>query len=316
MKSHHFVVSFRASDEQKDCISRLLNNKGLVTFLKEIQEGDRSSVLMSADILIAWNPSKELKNINKEKLRGIQFVQLLSAGDDHIDPELFSRNCLIASNKGAYAQPMAEHILGMILALYKHLLVQHQKMAKGEFNQLSENRSLKNEICGIIGFGGIGKAAAKLLKPFGTEIFALNTSGKTDEEVSFIGTLNDLDYVLSKSDIIVISLPLNNLTNGLIGKRELELIKPNGTIINVARGAIIKEKDLFNHLKNNKDFFAGIDAWWSEPFSQGSFKLNYPFFKLPNFLGSPHNSAVVPGSLLSGTELAIKNVLRFINMEM
>lgn len=315
MKNYHFIITFRASEKQKEIINRLLNKNGKVTFLKEIPEGERNSVLTSANILISWNPSKELINIDKEKLAGIQFVQLLSAGYDHIDTKQFPRNCLIASNKGAYSEPMAEHILGMMLALYKHLFVQHQKMAKGEFDQLSENRSLKNTICGIIGFGGIGKATAKLLKPFGTKIYALNSSGKTDEEVDFVGTLNDLDYVLSKSDIIVISVPLNNLTNGLIGKRELELMKPNGMIINVARGAIIKEKDLFDHLKSNKDFFAGIDAWWNEPSSNRSFNLTYPFFDLSNFLGSPHNSAIVPGSLLAGAELAIQNVLKYINSE-
>ncbi len=316
MKDMQFVVTFKVNEEQKESISNLLGDNGRVTFLKSIPEEHRSSVLASADILIAWNPVRELKNVDRKFLRGVKFVQLLSAGYDHIDVKQFPPECIIASNSGAYSQPMAEHIVAMILALYKNLLIKNQRMASGEFDQLSENRSLNNSICGIIGYGGIGKATAELLKPFGVKIYALNTSGKTGEEVDFIGTLNDLDFLLSKSDIIVLTIPLNDKTKGLIGKRELELMKPDGTIINVARGSILKEGDLYNHLKKHTKFLAGIDAWWREPFSGGGFKLEFPFFELPNVLGSPHNSAVVPGALLAGAERAIRNALNFVNNEM
>ena len=313
MENYNFVFTFKVSGEQKEILSELLAGKGKVVFLKDISPENRSSVLSNANILIAWNPLRELKNIDKENLKGIRFVQLLSAGFDHIDINQFSPDCIIASNNGAYSEPMAEHIVGMILSLYKNFLTKHNMMAGGEFDQLSENRMLKNAVCGIIGFGGIGKAAAKLLRPFGVKIYAVNTSGKTEEETDFTGTLNELDYVLSNSDIIVLSIPLKERTKNLIGKRELELMKPDGIIINVARGSIINERDLYFHLKNNGSFKAGIDAWWSEPFAKGSFELNYPFFGLPNLLGSPHNSAVVPGALFYGAERAVSNVLNFID---
>ena len=312
MKEYNIVVSFRTAGGQKEKINELLSGNGRVNFLKEVPAENKNSVLSSADILIAWNPLSEMKNADKKIFERLKFVQLLSAGFDHINVDQFPHDCVIASNNGAYAEPMAEHVTAMILAMYKNLLPQHRSMTEGKFDQLVESRALKNSVCGIIGFGGIGKTTAKLLKPFGVKIYAVNTSGKTGEEVNFIGTLNNLDYVLSNSDIIVLSLPLNESTKGLISKRELELMKSDGMIINVARGPIIEEKDLFNHLKNNKNFLAGTDVWWNEPFINGTFKLNYPFFELPNFLGSPHNSAVVPGALLNGAELAIRNVINFI----
>ncbi len=315
MENIHFVISFRVQDHQKEFFYKSIGNIGKVTFLKDIPEENRASILNSTDILIAWNPLKELKNIEREKLKNIKFVQLVSAGYDHIDLNQFPSGCIIACNSGAYAEPMAEHIIGMILALSKYFLVKHQMMAKGKFDQLSENRTLKGAVCGIIGFGGIGKATAKLLRAFGTEIYAINSSGKTNEDVGFTGTLKDLDHVLSKSDVIIVSIPLNEETKNLIRKRELELMKPNAIIINVARGAVINEKDLFFHLKSHQEFLAGIDAWWNEPFANGSFKLEYPFFELPNFLGSPHNSAVVPGSLVEGARRAIENVMRFLERE-
>jgi glycerate dehydrogenase len=134
----------------------------------------------------------------------------------------------------------------------------------------------------------------------------------TQEAVDFIGTLKDLDYVLKESDIVVLSIALNKQTRNLIGRRELELMKPDAVLVNVARAALIGEAALFEHLVNNPHFKAGIDAWWVEPFGTGTFKMDHPFCGLPNFIGSPHNSAMVPCVIERGVESAALNVRHFI----
>ena len=229
------VITFKVDEEQKNLINSIFQDIAKTEFLRDSGKEESDRVLKDADILLAWNPHRELKHIKKDSLHNIEFVQLLSAGFDHIDFNRFPADCKIASNKGAYAEPMAEHILAMILAIYKNLFENHKKLSSGEFNQRGVNRSLKDQTCGILGYGGIGKAAADLLKTFGTKIYAINTSGKTDDEVDFIGTLNDLKYVFTNSDIVVISLPLTKETDGLIDKTKLELMKPNAVLINVAR---------------------------------------------------------------------------------
>jgi phosphoglycerate dehydrogenase-like enzyme len=242
-------------------------------------------------------------------------IQLLSAGADHLPFAELRSGIMIASNVGAYADPMAEHVLAMVLALAKNLPREHRNLSDGEFHQTALNRRLTGCLCGILGFGGIGKATSGLMRCLGLRIAAVNTTGRTDDPVEFIGTLADIERVLSSSDIIVLSLPLTKRTRGLIGKREFGWMKPDAILINVARGAIIDERALYEHLKSHPRFQAGIDAWWIEPFGSGEFRTNYPFLSLPNVLGSPHNSAVVPGSGDEAARRAVENIRRFLRGE-
>lgn len=313
---HNITVTYHATDEEKSVIYDILagENLFLLQDVKDIKE--KQKILLETDILLSWNPTLELKDIEINVLQNLQFVQLLSAGYDHLNFNYFSKETIIASNQGAYAKPMAEHALAMILALAKKLTKYHNLLSKGVFDQLnSVTRYIHGSNLGIIGYGSIGKETAKLMQPFDVNVYAINTSGKTDDDVAFIGKLQDLDIVLKNSDILLISIPLNKETQALIGKRELELMKSDAILINVARGDIIIEKDLYEHLRTHPEFSAGIDAWWIEPFKYGKFEIHYPFFGLTNFIGSPHNSSVVPNSLIDGAKQAAINVKRFINKE-
>ena len=119
--------------------------------------------------------------------------------------------------------------------------------------------------------------------------------GRADETADRAGTLADLHDMLAAADIVVVTLPLTRTTRGLIGSRELGLMKPDAILVNVARGAIVDEDALFEHLKAHPDFGAGIDTWWDEPEPGQPFRPRLPFLSLPNVVGSPHNSGTVPG---------------------
>jgi phosphoglycerate dehydrogenase-like enzyme len=114
---------------------------------------------------------------------------------------------------------------------------------------------------------------------------------------------------------VVICLPLTQTTRGLIGEQELNWMKPDAILVNVARGALLDEEALYTHVKSHPNFLLGIDAWWTEPFLHGHFRMEYPFLALPNVLGSPHNSGVVPGVLMGATRQAAENVKRFLKGE-
>jgi len=315
MGRFHTAVTFDIGEEEKELLLKALSGEATLTFLTEMNERDRKEALSTAEVLLAWNLPRELKKEEYQLLHRLRFIQLLSAGADHLPFSDIPPHVKIASNVGAYAEPMAEHILAMTLALSKRLLKNHNKLAQGEFNQFEVNKMLSGSTVGIIGFGGIGRASAKLFRCLGCRIYAINTSGKTEEEVDFVGTLKDLDHVLRESDVVVLSIALNKQTYNLIGKRELERMKRECILVNVARGALIDEEALYEHLKSHPDFMAGIDAWWVEPFGKGYFRIDHPFCSLPNFLGSPHNSSMVPGVIPKATALAAQNVLKFLHGE-
>jgi len=92
-------------------------------------------------------------------------------------------------------------------------------------------------------------------------------------------------------------------------------MKPGAILVNVARGPIVDEQALYQHLVANPQFCAAIDAWWHEPSDGTGFRTDYPFFDLPNLLGSPHNSGDVAGVLQFAARRAAENTRRFLTGE-
>ncbi len=307
------LVSHTLGEAHRESLKEILAGTADVKFLPDISEGERARIIDRTEVLICWNPAKEFSPEELGMFRHVRLIQLFTAGAEHLPFSMLPSGVKLTSNPGAFAEPMAEHILGMVLALAKRLCVNNAKLKRGEFDQKTENRYLHGLAFGVLGFGGIGQAAAKIMRAVGLDVLAINTSGETSESVNFIGTMDDFEFLLKKSDVLLVSIPLTLRTRGLIGSRELALMKPNAILINVARGAIIDEESLYRHLVQNTEFCAGIDTWWVEPAMDGEFKVNYPFFDLPNFIGSPHNSAITPGTMSTAVRMAAENVKSFLS---
>jgi phosphoglycerate dehydrogenase-like enzyme len=280
-------------------------------------EDERADVLRQAEVLIGLRLQREVPAGTLQSTPGLRFIQLLSAGLDTVDFDAIAPDIMVAGNVGAYAHPIAEHVMAMVLSLAKRLPQENAALARGEWNRgegdrAAPNATLDGAVCAILGFGGIGQATARLMRAFGARIHAINSSGRTREPVEFCGTLDDLDRVLAVADVLVIGIPLTAGTRGLIGARELGLMKSGAILVNVARGPIVDEAALYEHLKANPGFSAGIDAWWDEPRDGAPFRTSYPFLELPNLLGSPHNSGMVPGMMSVACAAAAANVAAYL----
>jgi phosphoglycerate dehydrogenase-like enzyme len=306
------AVSYPVDDEYTAINTEVLGDVAQLSFLHGRPRPEQVAAVHQADALIGWQLDSELPAGVLADAPRLGLIQLLSAGLDAVDFTAIPPGITVAGNVGAYADPIAEHIMAMTLSLCKHLQAEHAALAEGQFQRGIMSRTLYGAVCGILGFGGIGQATTRLMRPFGAHIHAVNRSGQTTVPVDWIGTLADLDQLLAAADVLVVAIPLTAGTRGLIGARELALMKPDAILVNVARGDIIDEKALYQHLVANPQFCAAIDAWWHEPSDGAGFRTDYPFFDLPNLLGSPHNSGDVAGVLQFAARRAAENTRRFL----
>lgn len=289
------VVSFTVDAKGRSAVAEALDGVADTIYLTDVATEARAEVLAGAGALLARNTAKELHAGEAGLLTRARLLQFLSAGVDFIPLGDLPRELPIAGNRGAYAEPMAEHALAMALAAAKRLLVEHRNLALGTFNQFVPTRMLRGGICGVLGFGGIGVATARQMRALGMRIHAINRRGATDEPVEWIGGPQGLDRLLGDADVLILSTPLTSATRALVDARALGLMKRDAILINLARGEIIDEAALYAHLQQHPDFTACLDAWWIEPVRHGTFRTDHPFLNLANVIGSPHNSASVAG---------------------
>ncbi|HVY17696.1 MAG TPA: NAD(P)-dependent oxidoreductase [Rhodopila sp.] len=309
------AVTFDFRPRERAVIADALGETAAPVFIADLDATGRAAALKGAAAVLARNTNQELQDEEAALLGSARLLQFMTAGIDFVKLGRLPAGVPVASNGGAYAAAMAEHALGMVLAGAKRLIVEHQALTRGEFNQFTRNRVLAGGTCGIIGFGGIGEASARLFRALGMKIVAINRRGASAEPTDWIGTMKDIDTLLAASDVVIVSTPLTPQTNGMIGARELAAMKPDAILVNLARGEVVQEDALYAHLVAHPGFIACIDAWWVEPERHGSFRMDHPFMTLANVVGSPHNSASVPGQTEAAIRRAVANIRRALNGE-
>jgi phosphoglycerate dehydrogenase-like enzyme len=309
------VVVYELEGNGRNIVNEALGGAAEAIYLPDLDDAGRADALRNADAVLA-RTTRELRPGEIALLKDIRLLQFINAGIDFVPLADLPAGVRVATNGGAYAEPMAEHALAMALAAAKRLLVEHAALARGEFNQFARNRMLAGGVCGILGFGGIGVATARLARGIGMKVHAINRSGRSEEPTDWIGTPDQLDLLLSASDVLVICTPLTPATQGMIGAPQLARMKEDAILVNVARGEIVDERALYERLVAYPGFCACIDAWWIEPVRHGTFRMDQPFMSLPNVIGSPHNSAAaISGTGVVGLRRAIANIKRALTGE-
>jgi phosphoglycerate dehydrogenase-like enzyme len=278
-------------------------------------ESASESDLLGCEVMFLGFGARGKLNEAIAKCKGIRMIQTQSAGVDYLNFSEIPETILVCTNAGAFAKPMAEHVFAMILALAKNLKKNEIAMRNGGFQRNEVSRELRGKILGIYGYGGIGREVAKIGRALGMQIHAISRNPKSEPRPDWHGMPADLDRLLTVSDVVVISTPLNRETVHKFNSERLSVMKEDAILINVARGEIIVERDLFEHLKKNKKFSAGIDTWWDEPRGDEAFRPRYDFLSLPNVIGSPHNSGNVEGQVDYAVRVAFENILRYARHE-
>ena len=304
------AVSFKLNDRHKAIVADALAGAGEAVYLTDFEAPARAAALRAADVLLARNTAKDLLPGEVDLLANARLIQFLIAGVDFVPLGELPPLVPVATNGGGFAEAMAEHALAMALAAAKHLLPEHDNLRRGAFNQFTPTRSLTGRTCGIFGFGGIGIATARLMRAIGMRVHAINRRGRSEEPVDWIATPDRLDELFAVADVLVISASLTRATHGRIGAAELARMQEDAILVNLARGEIVQEKALYDHLVAHPKFTACIDAWWVEPVRHGAFRMDQPFMTLPNVIGSPHNSAQAKGAFDLSLRRAVENCRR------
>lgn len=232
--------------------------------------------------------------------KNLKLIQKTGAGVDALPFDAINENVFVANTSGANPVPLAEGAISLLLALTKRVVQRHNA-----FPEIYRGRGteLRGKKVGIISLGHIGIEIAKRLQAFEMKILALKRRKSTEipENLSleFLGGPEDLDFIFSESDFIIVIVPLTPATRGLIGEREIRLMKSSAFIINVARAAIIEEEPLYRALEENRIAGAALDVWWSPHWWDPSWKpelekpSKFPFWELPNVIATPHNIGYV-----------------------
>jgi len=244
----------------------------------------------------------------------LRVVQAILAGVDHIPFERIPATVAVCGNAGAYNVALAEHAFALLLAAAKRVVFHATNIRKQQFVQDVPSKSLRGATLGVVGLGGIGKEVARLGQAFGMRVVGITRRGTSDSPVDFVGGPGDLDAVLDEADFLVIAVPHTKETHHLIAARQLGRMKHDAVIVNIARGDVLKEDDLFQHLRNVPSFVAATDVWWRYPKGAG-FPYSFPFHGLPNFFGTPHVGWSVPEQRMTALAAAVDNLLQFLRGE-
>ena len=204
-------------------------------------------------------------------------------------PELRASDVVLTNSSGLHANPVAEHVFGLAIALSRQFQVAIRRQPEHRFakDEIGQVRVLHGHYLGIVGLGAIGSVIARLGVAFGMHVIAVRRhpeSGAPEGVEQVLGH-EQLHALLAASDYVVLSAPLTAETTGLIGARELRLMKRTAFLINVARGKLVRERELAEELAKGTIAGAGLDVFEHEPLDPRS-----PLWDLPNVIITPHTS--------------------------
>ncbi len=241
--------------------------------------------------------------------KNIRLVQLCSAGFDGVNTVLAGELGIpVANNGGANAIPVAEFALTLMLSTLRHTVIADQDTRAGQWMRPEldgrDTWELTGKTVGIVGAGRIGSTVAGLLRGF--ETTTLYTDPVRSEKAEGYGAKRvELDELLSESDIVTLHTPLNAETRGLIGRRELGLMKQSAVLVNTCRGPVVNEQELIEALNSRQIWAAGLDVFEQEPVDPAN-----PLLKMENVVVGPHLAGKSQESYPRRVGFAFENMKR------
>jgi phosphoglycerate dehydrogenase-like enzyme len=264
---------------------------------RDIAAADAAIGLCSADVL--------------GKATNLQWIQWLAAGVEGCvrQPLVQERHLILTNMQRTAAPSMAEHVIGLMLALSRHLNYFFKEQQEAHWGQ--DTAPLLSDLEGktvlVVGLGGIGTEVAKRAHALGMRVIATRASGRTGPDyVSYVGLPDELLKLAAEADFVVNCTPLTPQTTGIFNQAFFATLKPTAYFLNVGRGKSVVTADLIAALSAGKIAGAGLDVVDPEPLPADS-----PLWRSPNVIITPHISAITSVTEQQRIALLRENLRRY-----
>ena len=234
------------------------------------------------DILIGNPPQGMLHGSPR-----LQWLQCNSAGvEPFLQPGVLHSKILLTNATGAYGLAISEHMLGMLLEIFKKLHLYRDAQHQHQWQSLGQVRSIEGSTVLVLGMGDIGGEFARRVKALGAHVIGVRrTDTRCPDYADEVHLTADLDQLLPLADVVAVSLPGTRETAGLLDRRRIALMKEGAVVLNVGRGSIIDTEALCDALESGHLGGAGLDVTDPEPLPAG-----HRLWDIPNAVITPHIS--------------------------
>lgn len=241
----------------------------------------------------------------------LRWLQTGGAGVNGLmTPEIQGRDLVITNASGIHAEPITEHMFGMLLMVTRRLAQAWDRQKSGHWDGAGLGDRvdmLAGKTLGVLGVGAIGGRSAQVGQAFGMRVLGLRRSGEAHPRVERMYTPADRREFLAECDVVMNSLPLTDKTRGFLGPEEFGVLKPGAIVINTGRGATIQTDALMAALQSGRLGAALLDVTDPEPLPDG-----HPLWTMENVFITPHYSGSHPGYGARADHIFLENLRRYL----
>lgn len=235
----------------------------------------------------------------------LKYLSVAFTGLDHIDLAYCKEHDIKVQNAAGYSTTaVSELAIGMMLDLLRNILTLSEAMLHGGSRGTFLGRELRGKTVGIVGTGAIGTATARLLLAFGAKVIAYSRTERPEVKAMGVVQYVSLDNLLRQSDIVSLHVPLNDATRGLIGEKELALMKPTALLVNTARGPVCDIPAVGKALVDGTIAGAAFDVFEQEP----PLPLDHLLLSTRRCLVTPHVAFATEESFAARADIVFTHV--------
>jgi phosphoglycerate dehydrogenase-like enzyme len=238
--------------------------------------------LRTFNVIVAMRERTPFPGTLIARLQALNLLVTTGRRNASIDVEAASARGVVVCGTSTLSAPPVELTWGLILSLARHIPRESAGMRNGSW-QTTIGAGLHGKTLGVIGLGRLGADVARIGKAFGMQVIAWSQNMRRAMTDPLGVELVSKDALFQRADIVTVHLVLSDRTRGIVGERELRMMKPTALLINTARGPIVDEQALVHALRHSVIAGAGLDVFDEEPLP-----VNHPLRRLENALLTPH----------------------------